>query len=105
VLNSSQIITANKSTPSVLQVGHTSCPPTNSVKALKGKPHNQTRIDPSLTPLNSYLRSLNDSQTGYINIELGRQEWVCSVKKNPASEIQSVEIPEDCPRKPVADLS
>jgi len=36
-LQSNQIITTNKPTPSFLQAGCPSCRPTNSVKALKGK--------------------------------------------------------------------
>ena len=37
--SSSQIITTNKPTPNVLQVGRPNCRPTNSIKAMKGKYH------------------------------------------------------------------
>jgi len=39
VQSSSQNVTTNKPTPSFLQAGCPSCHPTNSVKALKGKPN------------------------------------------------------------------
>jgi len=39
VQSSSQIITTNKTTPSFLQTGYSSCRPTNSVRVLKGRPN------------------------------------------------------------------
>ena len=45
VQSSSQIITTNKPTPSLLQAGCRSCRPTNSVKALKGKMIKVLRAD------------------------------------------------------------